>query len=173
MRKSAERPSSPGVNPAGGVECPYGACVRNSNCTRFNSSTCNRSLADFRSYVFGTPLRGAVGSSYALCWGHDPRRPADFPIVVDASGALVGPERADARCTLGLACVVELDGYDLAACPGEQGPSRMRKRVVVLRRDRGKIFEPFFLRGNCHFLISIGGQVKSVFDRVVRLVESS
>ena len=68
-------------------------------------------------------------------------------------------------------------GYEFAcfaaACPGEQGPFRMRKRVVILRRDRGKIFEPFFLRGNCHFLISIGGQVKSVFDRVVRLVESS
>jgi hypothetical protein len=71
------------------------------------------------SYDFGTPLVGAAGSFYRLCWGHNPRSAAvfdlaQFNVELDSTAELVGPFSMDLSCTLGLECAVVLEGYRLA-----------------------------------------------------------
>ena len=66
-------------------------------------------------YTFGTPTVGVAGSFYRLCWGHEPISTGDYNVEVDAIAELAGPFIRDLECTLGLECLLSLDGYGLSA----------------------------------------------------------
>ena len=51
---------------------------------------------------------------YRLCWGHDPANLSDFKFELDGLAELVGPFLGDLECTLGLPCVLHINGYGLA-----------------------------------------------------------
>jgi hypothetical protein len=66
-------------------------------------------------YTFGTPTVGVAGSFYRLCWGHEPVSIEDYNVEVDPGAELAGPFVRNLECTLGLECLVTLEGYRLSA----------------------------------------------------------
>ena len=60
------------------------------------------------------PTVGLAGSFYRLCWGHEPVSIEDYNVEVDASAELVGPFLTQILCTLGLECMLMLEGYRLS-----------------------------------------------------------
>ena len=58
---------------------------------------------------------GLAGAFYRLCWAHEPASLADFAVEVDSSVDLAGPFVRTVECTLGLECLVMLEGYLLSS----------------------------------------------------------
>jgi hypothetical protein len=81
----------------------------------FTDATANSTFGSNATYKFGRPDSGLAGSSYKLCWGHEPNAVADYSIEIDGDAELIGPFTRTFDCTLGLACSVLLEGYRLAA----------------------------------------------------------
>ena len=65
-------------------------------------------------YTFGTPTIGAPGGFYRLCWGYEPVSVQDYNVEVDPEAELAGPYARDIECTLGLECLLLLEGYRLS-----------------------------------------------------------
>ena len=65
-------------------------------------------------YDFGVPTVGVAGSYFRLCWGHDPMSIGDFKFEIDGSAELAGRYVDDLECTLGIRCLMPVEGYRLA-----------------------------------------------------------
>ena len=66
------------------------------------------------SYDFGLPVLGVAGSYFRLCWAHNATNISDFKFEIDGSAELAGPYVDDLECTLGLQCLMDIEGYRLA-----------------------------------------------------------
>ena len=69
-------------------------------------------------YAMSIATAGTAGSSYRLCWAHDPAGLGDFNVVVDGFVELVGPDIGDFVCTMGFACMMQVTGYGLMPTSG-------------------------------------------------------
>merc|ERR1719265_2309306 len=59
------------------------------------------------------PNAGVARTGYALCWGHDPGSPSDYSFYV-GDFAMVGIHVGNQSCTLGLQCILTVEGHALA-----------------------------------------------------------
>jgi hypothetical protein len=61
-------------------------------------------------FSFSTPIVGAAGDGYTLCWSHDPV--LAWPLVIaDHRASLAGPAVQHRRCVLGDFCTIQLRGH--------------------------------------------------------------
>lgn len=68
----------------------------------------------FTEYQLGRPSSGTAQAGYTLCWSASPSSTADFPFTV-GDLTVTGPNVQNQACTLGLSCVLQLSGLQLAS----------------------------------------------------------